>query len=258
MVLQKAAILARTGARAWKGMLEARPLVTKTVASFALFSAGELSAQVIMSEARKPEGDTARLSGRASDIEMSQVAAFGCLAFYNAPVMHGLFRLAARQSLSASTTVMLTSCVAIPANVSVAMLLSALSKGTTPEQSFEMVRAGYLTTVERALCVWPTIHFLNIYCVPLQCRLAVFASGAYLWNTYFCCTMHRANAALKETGEVQREAAQTPAVLGWLMKQADLEPRETDAAYAEAAHPEEDEEVAPSQKAMRMCALSFR
>jgi hypothetical protein len=194
-VMRRALVAGKSWLGAYNGLLEARPLQTKLITSFTIFSFCELNAQLIMSETAKEKGKLAKISDRFGDVKWGQVIGFGCFAFYNAPVMHAFFGTAAKRGLSLPMRVTINSVIIDPVNISVAMLLSAVNKGNSPQEAFQMLCNRFVTTMQNSFCFWPPAHLLNNFCVPLQYRVLGFTTGSLIWNTYLCWMMQNTDEA---------------------------------------------------------------
>jgi hypothetical protein len=195
MALLRAAAASRGWLHAYNGLLETKPLPTKILTSLTIFGVCETTAQLITSDTAKEntaKGTETTLRERFSDVNWRQVAGFSCFAFYNAPMMHTFFGMAAKQGLSLPTRVIVTSVVVDPINISVAMMLSAVNKGKTIEEAFATWYDRFVPTMQNSFCFWPPAHLINNFFVPVQYRVLGFTTGSLVWNTYLCWMMQQA------------------------------------------------------------------
>ena len=234
MALQRVFARPKSWLSAYNGLLETKPLQTKLSTSFVIFSACELNAQLIMSETAQRKGFKATLSDRFGDVKWAQVAGFGCFALYNAPVMHTFFKLGAHLSLP--TRVIINSVLVDPVNIAVAMLLSSVNKGSSLQDSCEMLSDRYLPTMERAFTFWPPAHLLNNFFVPVQYRVLGFTTAAAIWNTYLCWMMQNAKATEATVKAAVTDTAAVNAAKVEVAQAAAITATKVEAAQAAAAN----------------------
>jgi hypothetical protein len=101
----------------------------------------------------------------------------GCLALYNAPVMHAYYAFAVARGWSLGRRIACNSLVVDPANISAAVLLSGLNKGLgqglglgdAARGAAQRWRDHIAGAVGAGLLVWPPMHAVNWLLVPQRC-----------------------------------------------------------------------------------------
>lgn len=136
-------------------LIKAYPLRTKTVTSVVIFGACELNAQVIKAYSTPdPASCAAPPTPLAvlTSIRWGEVACFGCMGLYNAPVMHSFFQIV--RTWPGPLRIAANALVVDPVNFMVAITWSSLSKGSSMQEALETVRPlslGPQTVVFRAM-----------------------------------------------------------------------------------------------------------
>eukprot|EP00935_MAST-01C_sp_MAST-1C-sp1_P001956 g1956.t1 len=224
----------------YNGMLETRPLQTKLVTSMGIFGVCELNAQLLTSQtaARKAQrGERATLADRFADVKWGQVAGFACFAFYNTPVMHAFFGMAAQRGLTLRTRVLINSLVIDPVNISVAMMLSAVNKGKSFQEAFGLYRERFVPTMQNSFLFWPPAHVLNNFFVPVHLRVLGFTTGSLVWNNYLCWSMQRSNQASEQVRSAQAGAGREKQAAASVRFEYEHRPRGAGLAAAAGASP---------------------
>ncbi|XP_042385113.1 protein SYM1-like [Zingiber officinale] len=169
---------ARTGFVSWYlGMIEARPVLTKSLTAGSIFTAADLTSQMI----------TLSHSDSFDFMRTLRMAGYG--TFLSGPSLHLWFNFVSRvlPKRDVVTTVKkmaLGQLVYGPIMTGVFFSVNAALQGETPSEIFTRLRRDLIPTLKSGVVYWPICDFITFKFVPVRLQPPVSNSFSFLWSIY--------------------------------------------------------------------------
>ncbi|KAK8958887.1 hypothetical protein KSP40_PGU009031 [Platanthera guangdongensis] len=168
----------RNGFVSWYlGMIETRPILTKSLTAGAIFTAADISAQTI-----------ATSNSKSMDwIRTLRMASYGML--FSGPSLHLWFNLTSklipkRDVISTFKKVFMGQAIFGPIMTTVFFSLNAALQGETADEILARLKRDMVPTLINGLFYWPMCDFVTFRFVPVRLQPLVSNSFAFLWTIY--------------------------------------------------------------------------
>ncbi|KAG8906974.1 Protein required for ethanol metabolism [Tulasnella sp. 403] len=163
--------------RAYQSALQRRPVRTSMVASFTLFSAGDVIAQQLVEKRGKDHDWTRTL----------RLGLYGGLIF--TPIVVPWYRVIDRvpfasKQASIAAKVILDQFVFAPCAIALFFSCTTLMEGKSIEDVKRKLSKSYVSTLKANWTLFIPFQTINMAFVPLQHRLLAVNVVSLFWNTY--------------------------------------------------------------------------
>lgn len=179
----------KTGFVGWYlGVLESRPLLTKSISSSLIYAAADFTSQLITSPA----------SGLYDSIRTLRMAAYGLLIL--GPSQHLWFNFVSevfpkRDLLTTLKKIFMGQAIYGPCITSVFFSYNAALQGESGSEIVARLKRDLLPTLINGAIFWPVCDFVTFKFVPVHLQPLMNSSCAYLWTIYLTYM-----ASLKKVG----------------------------------------------------------
>ncbi|OVA09311.1 Mpv17/PMP22 [Macleaya cordata] len=159
------------------GMIESRPVLTKSVTSALIYTAADLSSQMI----------TETTSESFDSIRTLRMAGYGLLIM--GPSLHFWFNfvskiLPKRDVLTTLKKICMGQTIYGPIMATVFFSLNAALQGENGDEIAARLKRDLLPTLKNGLLYWPMCDFITFKFIPVRLQPLVSNSFAYLWTIY--------------------------------------------------------------------------
>ncbi|CAL9151946.1 unnamed protein product [Musa hybrid cultivar] len=168
----------RNGFVSWYlGMIEARPILTKSLTAGAIFTAADISSQII----------TLSSSDSLDLIRTLRMAGYGM--FISGPSLHFWFNfvsrvLPKRDVLTTFKKMALGQAIYGPIMTGVFFSLNAGLQGETGAEIFARLKRDLIPTLKSGVVYWPICDFITFKFIPVRLQPLVSNSFSFLWTIY--------------------------------------------------------------------------
>ncbi|XP_074588430.1 protein SYM1-like [Curcuma longa] len=169
---------ARTGFVSWYlGMIDARPVLTKSLTAGSIFTAADLASQMI----------TLSHSDSFDFMRTLRMAGYG--TFISGPSLHLWFNFVSRvlPKRDVVTTVKkmaLGQLVYGPIMTGVFFSVNAALQGETASEIFTRLRRDLIPTLKSGVVYWPVCDFITFKFIPVRLQPPVSNSFSFIWTIY--------------------------------------------------------------------------
>ncbi|KAF9600762.1 hypothetical protein IFM89_012206 [Coptis chinensis] len=172
------------------GMLESRPILTKSITSSLIYTFADLSSQAI--------------TGSSSDsfdlIRTSRMAGYGMLVM--GPSMHFWFNfiskvLPKRDVVNTLKKLFMGQTIYGPIMTTIFFSVNAGLQGENGAEIIARLKRDLLPTLTNGLMYWPICDFVTFKFIPVRLQPLVSNSFAYLWTIYitYMATLEKADSS---------------------------------------------------------------
>ncbi|XP_019156596.1 PREDICTED: PXMP2/4 family protein 4-like [Ipomoea nil] len=168
----------KKGVLAWYlGMLDSRPILTKSISSGLIYAAADSTSQMI----------TMSPSDSLDNIRVLRMASFGLLIL--GPVQHAWFNLLGRKlpRRDVATTLkklVLGQLVLGPCITGTFFSFNASLQGESGKEIAARLKRDLLPTLMSGLMYWPVCDFLTYKVIPVHLQPLMNSSCSYIWTIY--------------------------------------------------------------------------
>ncbi|KAJ6808421.1 putative PXMP2/4 family protein 4 [Iris pallida] len=181
----------RNGLVGWYlGMIETRPILTKSLTAGAIFATADISSQMI----------TLNLSTSLDFIRTLRMTGYGVMI--SGPSLHLWFNfmsriLPKRDILTTVKKMFLGQAVYGPIITVVFFSLNAALQGETSAEIFARLKRDFIPTIKSGLVYWPVCDFITFKFIPVRLQPLVSNSFSYLWTIYitYMASLQKASLA---------------------------------------------------------------
>ncbi|KAJ6836155.1 putative PXMP2/4 family protein 4 [Iris pallida] len=181
----------RNGLVGWYlGMIEIRPILTKSLTAGAIFATADISSQMI----------TLNLSTSLDFIRTLRMTGYGVMI--SGPSLHLWFNfmsriLPKRDILTTVKKMFLGQAVYGPIITVVFFSLNAALQGETSAEIFARLKRDFIPTIKSGLVYWPVCDFITFKFIPVRLQPLVSNSFSYLWTIYitYMASLQKASLA---------------------------------------------------------------
>ncbi|CAA7399398.1 unnamed protein product [Spirodela intermedia] len=182
-------VAGKRGLMSWYlGMLDARPVLTKSITAGLIFTLADLSAQTITAP-----------SDSFDLIRTSRMAGYGMLI--SGPSLHLWFNflsriLPKRDVINTLKKIVLGQAVYGPIICTVFFSVNAALQGETASEILSRLKRDLPPTILNGLAYWPMCDFIIFRFVPVRLQPLVSNSFAFIWTIYitYMASLGRAGA----------------------------------------------------------------
>ncbi|WOL17648.1 protein SYM1-like isoform X2 [Canna indica] len=179
----------RTGFVSWYlGMIETRPVLTKSLTASAIFTAADVASQLI----------TMSPSDSFDFIRTLRMAGYGVVL--SGPSLHFWFNfvsgvLPKRDVLTTIKKMALGQVVYGPIMTSVFFSVNAGLQGESGAEIFARLKRDLIPTLKSGLVYWPMCDFITFKFIPVRLQPLVSNSFSFLWTIYltYMASLEKAN-----------------------------------------------------------------
>ncbi|RRT71796.1 hypothetical protein B296_00029083 [Ensete ventricosum] len=168
----------RNGFVGWYlGMIEARPILTKSLTAGAIFTAADISSQII----------TLSSSDSLDLIRTLRMAGYGM--FISGPSLHFWFNfvsrvLPKRDVLTTFKKMALGQAIYGPIMTGVFFSINAGLQGETGGEILARLKRDLIPTLKSGVVYWPICDFITFKFIPVRLQPLVSNSFSFLWTIY--------------------------------------------------------------------------
>ncbi|KAI3992406.1 hypothetical protein MKX01_030292 [Papaver californicum] len=172
------AVSSKNGIIGWYlGLIESRPILTKSITSALIYTASDLSSQVLTEATEEP----------LDSIRTLRMAGYGLLIM--GPSLHFWFNfvskvLPKRDVLTTLKKIFMGQTVYGPIMATVFFSLNAGLQGENGAEIIARLKRDLLPTLKNGLIYWPMCDFVTFKFIPVRLQPLVSNSFAYLWTIY--------------------------------------------------------------------------
>ncbi|GAV88810.1 Mpv17_PMP22 domain-containing protein [Cephalotus follicularis] len=170
--------LSQIGFLGWYlGQLKSRPIITKSITCSLIYTASDLTAQMI----------TLPPSGSYDPMRTSRMAAYGL--FILGFAQHKWFTfiskaLPKRDVLATLKKLVMGQAIYGPCMTTVFFSFNAALQGENSDEIVARLKRDMLPTLKNGICYWPICDFVVFKFVPVQLQPLASNSCAFLWTIY--------------------------------------------------------------------------
>ncbi|KAK7269910.1 hypothetical protein RIF29_22713 [Crotalaria pallida] len=159
------------------GMVKSRPILTKSVTSALIYTAADLSSQIIVMQFSEP----------FDFVRTLRMAGYGMVIL--GPTLHFWFNfvsklLPRRDLLSTLKKMVMGQTLYGPAMTAIFFSLNAFMQGETSTEIVARLKRDLLPTMLNGIMYWPLCDFITFRFIPVQLQPLVSNSFSYLWTVY--------------------------------------------------------------------------
>eukprot|EP00741_Cyanophora_paradoxa_P002694 tig00000615_g2614.t1 len=192
--------------RWYKNELDTKPIFTKSYTSAVIFTASDITSQLISNRGTDKPLDCLRTS---------KMALFGFV--YNGPVLHywfnilqGLIKGTALPAIIGKT--LIDQFFMSPIYTTCFFTFQGVLAGESPQLILARLKRDVFSTVRAGWCYWIPAQAINLKFVPPELMLLFQNAASYLWNIYLCSLGAKGSATEEEAApkkiEEVKEAAE--------------------------------------------------
>ncbi|KAI3831769.1 hypothetical protein MKX03_002541 [Papaver bracteatum] len=189
------AVSTKNGIIGWYlGLIESRPILTKSITSALIYTASDLSSQMLTEATEEP----------LDSIRTLRMAGYGLLIM--GPSLHFWFNfvskvLPKRDVLTTLKKIFMGQTIYGPIMATVFFSLNAGLQGENGAEIIARLKRDLLPTLKNGLIYWPMCDFITFKFIPVRLQPLVSNSFAYLWTIYLTYMAGLAKAAPSEICE---------------------------------------------------------
>ncbi|KAI3834519.1 hypothetical protein MKW92_015095 [Papaver armeniacum] len=189
------AVSTKNGIIGWYlGLIESRPILTKSITSALIYTASDLSSQMLTEATEEP----------LDSIRTLRMAGYGLLIM--GPSLHFWFNfvskvLPKRDVLTTLKKIFMGQTIYGPIMATVFFSLNAGLQGENGAEIIARLKRDLLPTLKNGLIYWPMCDFITFKFIPVRLQPLVSNSFAYLWTIYLTYMAGLAKAGPSEICE---------------------------------------------------------
>lgn len=177
-------------------MIDKHPILTKSITAAAIFTAADLTSQVITFAT----SDVSVVSDKLEFDKLRTLRMTGYGLILSGPTLHLWFNFVSktipkRDLISTAKKMVLGQAVYGPAITAVFFSVNAYMQGESGSEIFARLKRDMFPTIRNGLMFWPLCDFITYRYIPVHLQPLVSNSFAFIWTVYltYMASLKKAN-----------------------------------------------------------------